>query len=277
MKKLNTNPISDTSRFPVKKGTLQFIQDAHRETLAATIKALIGTGYDPAVVYVLSGMINIGTDPVFSVSAGTAFYNGEVYDFDGASFTATSGNTGVFSIGQTQYTTDADPVTFTDTTVRNVHDIYKMVLSQGAPGSGLANFSQAYFLSFKIPAQLNLTAPLSPSPYTDNISQVIGSYPNLFVYTPAPTANLFPIVASGLYAVGDVGPGGSSFTITYGASLPSGSYDVMGTIVSNGTFANDAAITWAVNNVTNAGFNVLFQEHRSVTQNISFRYYIIKL
>jgi len=270
MKQLSISAITDSSRFPVKKGTLQFLQDAYTEITAATIKALIGPSYSTSVIYVLSGVINSATAPTYTISAGAIFYNGEVFMFDAASFTATGTDVGVFSIIQTQYTTDADPVTFTDSTVRNIHNIRKMQLSAGASGSGLANYSQAFFLSFSIPAQFNLTAPTT-SPYTGNQVQLIGSYPNIIAYVP-PASALNPALASGSENIGNLTSGGLDITVTFGTPLATSNYTVMGSIISNGTADYDATILWNIRSRTTSGFIVHFREDAGVTQNAAWEW-----
>ena len=138
MRKLDVSSISDSSQMPVKKGTLQFLQDSYTEITKSVMSSLAGgNNYDPAKVYVLYGVINSGIYPVYNIVEGAVFYNGEIFQVDAASFTATGSNVAVCNIVQTQYTTDADPVTFTDASVRNIHNIRKMGISQGA--SGLAN------------------------------------------------------------------------------------------------------------------------------------------
>lgn len=270
MKILNTSVISNTSRFPFKKGTLQFLQDAHKEVIAALIKALIGSTYDPAVIYVMSGVLNSATLPTYLVSSGEIFYNGEVYDFDATSFTATGSNVGVFSVVQTNYTTDADPVTFTDATVRNVHNIRKMQLTQAASGSALADYSQAYFLSFRIPEQLDLTAPVT-SPYVGNQLQIIGAYPNLILFVP-PASNLNPALASGSVNFGDVPTGGADFAVTFGSTLSTADYIVMGSMVTNGTAEPDSTLIWTIKNRTTAGFTVHVREIGAFVQSVAWEW-----
>lgn len=271
MKILDTTAITNASQFPVKKGTLQFMQDAHRESLAATIKSLIGPSYNSAVIYMMSGGINSGVLPTYNVAAGAIFYNGEVYDFAGASFTATGSNVGVWTTLQTQYTTDADPVTFTDSTVRNVHNIRKMQLSQALTGTGLADFSQTYFLSFQIPALLNLTAPVA-SPYVGNQMQLIGTYPNIIAYVPA-ASNLNPALSSGSLNVGNIGSSGyNSFVVTFPTALLTTNYIIMGSIISNGTDYLDATVLWVIKNKTTTTFTVTLREDSSVLQNVAFEW-----
>ena len=95
MKILDVSSISDTSQFPIKKGTLQFLQDAHKEVFNEMLIAqLNGVGSFP---YVLNGMLNIGSGLNYIISAGSVFdpNTGEVFLCDGNTFTASVGQVGV--------------------------------------------------------------------------------------------------------------------------------------------------------------------------------------
>lgn len=141
MKRLATSLISDTKRFPFKKGTLEFLQDAHKETVTQILVGLIGSTFNGLNAYVLYGCKNSGTGSVYNITAGAVFYLGEIYLVDSAAFTAGGGQVAVLSFITTQYTTNADPVTFTDSTINNVHDIRKILIASGASGSGIKDFS----------------------------------------------------------------------------------------------------------------------------------------
>lgn len=139
MKKLDVSAISSSVAMPIKSGTLQFMQDAHKESLNAIIKNVVE---DPQTdtIYILSGCVNSGTLPVHNISAGTLYVNGEVYDFVGASFTLTGLQKAYARIETTQYTTNADPVAFTDGVSRNVHNVRKIVIENTTVSSSLPEF-----------------------------------------------------------------------------------------------------------------------------------------
>lgn len=134
MRRLITTDISDTAQMPIKKGTLEFLQDAHKETLASTIQWLIGTSYDPTKVYILYGCVNSGSGSNYIMSAGAIFLGGEIYQVDAASFSTSGSNVAGWVLAITNFTTDADPVTFTDTNSYNVHNIRKLQ-SQAVPNT----------------------------------------------------------------------------------------------------------------------------------------------
>lgn len=139
MKILNISDISSSNAMPVKSGTLQFLQDAHKETVAGLITNILPNPIS-GTVYVISGCLNSGTGSVYNISAGVIYYNGEIFNFDGASFTLTGLQKAYARIETTQYITNADPVQFTDGVNRNVHNIRKFVVENTITSSGLPEF-----------------------------------------------------------------------------------------------------------------------------------------
>ena len=262
MKILDITPISDTAQMPLKKGTLQFLQDAHKETLGATITGLIGNTYNASTLYVLNGCTNTGSGSVYAIAAGAVFYNGEVYLVDAANFTASSGNTAVLSQVTSQYTTFADPVTFTDSTTHNVHNIRKMQISQGASGSGISDYSSAFFLNFTIPAQVSITGTL-----------VSGGYPNYVINNPTLTN---PILAAGSAYIGDIATPYTTHTVTLGSTLANTNYVVLITPTSAASNVSDDLNTFfAVKNKTTSSFDIVARESASAVQNLSVDWVII--
>jgi len=260
MKKLNVTPISDSAQMPLKKGTLQFLQDANLEVVAATMKALIGVLYNPDTVYVMFGCKNTGTDPNYIISAGAVFYQGEIFLVDAISF-STSGNTAIFQIITTQYGTFADPVTFTDSTVHNVHDIRKVQVIAGTTGTGIADYSQGSFLNFVIPEKVSLTG-----------AGVTGTYPTFVI--PG-LSNSYPILYGGSFNVGDVS-GGQSYSVTF-PTVGTSEYYVQGSLISGATVpANDANVIWTIRDRTATGFSLYVRELSSSANNIIFEYTLVK-
>jgi hypothetical protein len=131
MKILDVSNINASAQMPVKKGTLQFLQDAYKELANAILRGTIGGGYSASTYYILHGCANTGVGSNYIISAGAIFFNGEIYLVDGTTFTTTGGQVPVMNIATTQYTTDADPVTFTNNVQYNIHDIRKIVISAG--------------------------------------------------------------------------------------------------------------------------------------------------
>lgn len=134
MNKLITSDISAGARMPLKQGTLEFLQQAYQQPINALAQRIIGTTYDATKAYVLYGL----TGSSGNITAGALFFNGEVYLCDGDSSGIPCGgsNVSVLNIAISQYTTNADPVTFSDGAIYDVHDIRKVAITCGASGSG---------------------------------------------------------------------------------------------------------------------------------------------
>ena len=264
MKKLIIDSISDSAQMPIKKGTLQFLQDANYEAMQSIVLAAIGSTYDPTKVYVLYGCINSGSGNSYTITAGAVFYAGEIYLVDAASFTASGSNVGVFSIAITQYTNNADPVTFADTTIQNVHNIRKMLISAGASGSTIGDYSARSPFSFFVPPQLILTGA--------GIASISGSYPNMVVTVPA-NNNRYPAIYAGTINIGDVS-GGQDYPVSF-PDIGTDNYNISGIMVSNPTSTRpneDVAITWGVRGLTSTGFILHVRELGAYIQDISFSY-----
>lgn len=141
MKRLITNFITDTVGQPIKQGTLDFLQDAHKETANALARQILGETYAPNFVFILTGCQNSGSGGSYIISEGYVFYNGEVYYYPGGSFSVTGTNTAVGVIVQSPTTApNADPVTFTDLSTHSVH-IDRTWDVQNLPSAGLTDFS----------------------------------------------------------------------------------------------------------------------------------------
>lgn len=139
MKILNISDISSSTAMPIKSGTLQFLQDAHKEAIAGLVTNVIPTPL-ANTIYILSGCKNTTTAPIHTLTAGVLYYNGEIFNFDGATFTLTGLQKAYARIETTQYITNADPVQFTDGVSRNVHNIRKIVIENTITSSGLPEF-----------------------------------------------------------------------------------------------------------------------------------------
>lgn len=265
MKILDVSAVTDAAQVKIKQGTLKFLQDANKEAFAALLIGLIGPSYSTSNVYIIYGCINSGTFPTYNISEGAAFYDGEIFLIDAASFTVTGLNVAVMSLQVTQYTVNADPVTFTDSTVHNIHNIRKILISAGPSGSGLSNYVSAVVLSFVIPQQVELTG-----------AGVTGSYPN---YVIPGGSGLFPAVAAGNKNVGNIGDSGTTITVPLGVTLPSTNYMPIITIISNNNNVpgyQDANVFYAIGNKTVTSFDVYLYEWTPTTQNISLDWVVLK-
>jgi len=160
MKKLDLSSINSSNSFPLKEGTLDFLQLAYQEGLTAIANNLIGKA-DSTNGYILWGCVNTGSGLNYVIPAGGIFYNDEIYLVDATTFTASSGNVAVANIGISQYTSNADPVTFTDGISRNVHNVRKIIFSDGTSGSGIFDFTALKTTGVGLKNDVEATLPSS--------------------------------------------------------------------------------------------------------------------
>jgi len=267
MKKFDTTPITDSAQYQVKKGTFNFLQLAFTEALGSIFKWISLTpdaAYNPNAPFVLWGCVNSGGGSAFNISEGAIFYMGEYYRVPAVSFTASGTDVAVCTVTTSQYTTNADPVTLTDSTVVNMHNDRYISIAAGGAGSGTFDFSALVYVGAVIPKKLNLTAGANTT--------VSGAYPNLQVNAPAPVPS--PILVSGTVTKGDVATPAVAQTVSLGVTLADTNYMVFGTIVSKGTVANDA-VQFSIRNKTTTSFDVIFHELDNVVQNIDWDWFII--
>jgi len=168
MRKLDVSAVSGSIGLPVKSGTLNHIQLAYQEALTALANSIIGRLPDIYNFYILYGCVNSGSGLNYNISAGAIYYNGEVFLVDATIFTASSGQVAVGTIVTTQYSSNADPVTFTDGTLRSIHNIQKIIFASAVSGSGVCDYSAALQVPGVMVADYEATLP---STYTINFKQ----------------------------------------------------------------------------------------------------------
>jgi hypothetical protein len=127
MKKLLTNSISTTVGFPIKSGTLDFLQTASSEMLIALARSIVGKDYSASTPYALYGCNNTGSGTSYQIQEGIVLLDGILYFTPNGYFTLPSGSD-VYLVKGTGYVTSsvADPVLFTDGVSRNVHQDISM-------------------------------------------------------------------------------------------------------------------------------------------------------
>ena len=155
MRILDLSAVTDTSQIVLKQGSFVFLQAAYTEMLAGLTLQQIGAQYSTTQVYVVWGCVNTGDTTNYNISAGLVFYNGELFNVDAQTLTVSSGQVATFSLAKSNFTTYADPVTFTDGQTHSVHNIRKLNLVSGSSGSGISgtnasDYSNALFLSKKV-------------------------------------------------------------------------------------------------------------------------------
>ena len=133
MKRIDTTQIvSPTSKQPFTGRSLAFLQDYDVEDKAAIIKALITTNlgsYSLTTGYIISGCVL--SDSNKDITAGEIFYGGNFYEV-----TAVNGTTNpcCLVLTKTQDAT-ADPLIFSDSVSKTVHNIFKFVATDATVGT----------------------------------------------------------------------------------------------------------------------------------------------
>jgi hypothetical protein len=176
MRILDVSAITDSKQFFPKQGTLQFLQDAYKEqfnNLAQSLVQALGNTYSPSTIYVLWGCVNSGSGSTYNISEGAVLFNGEVFSVPAVNLTA-SGNVPVANISVAQYTTNADPVTYSDATTANIHNIRTISIGLGASGSTISDYSAFVFLQYVTPSQVLIkgsTTAFTPTIATDPVNK----------------------------------------------------------------------------------------------------------
>lgn len=141
MKRIDTSAVTGSTGMPLKSGSVEHLQSAYGEAIGELAKGVVGSPYDPTKVYILNGLVNIGVHPNYNISAGSVFFNGEVYLVPAATFTVAGPNVSVGVITTSFFSAvNADPVEFTDGVPRSIHQIRRIILQSGLSGSGAGNF-----------------------------------------------------------------------------------------------------------------------------------------
>lgn len=151
MKKLLTQFISSTSNQPIKQGSLNHLQESYQEAIAAIVKNLIINRfgvYTLNKMYILYGCVNTSTPPIYTITEGAIFFNGEIYLVDAVTFTLAGTDVGICTVDESFVVAgNADPTIFSDGSINNVHAVRKIIISYGDAGTGDANLSDVEILS----------------------------------------------------------------------------------------------------------------------------------
>lgn len=273
MKILNISDISSSTAMPIKSGTLQFLQDAHKEAIAGLVTNVIPTPL-ANTIYILSGCKNTTTAPIHTLTAGVLYYNGEIFNFDGATFTLTGLQKAYARIETTQYITNADPVQFTDGVSRNVHNIRKIVIENTTTSSGLPEFinfvnvgqwkdaTDALSLAITTLQSVDVTLQNQITALQASLPKNVGWFGNIDVgdltvgvsYTVGGNAVSAITQASGQ-------GGNTKIEVTMSNAMPNTNYFVRLHIQSMGTFVTDNDIYPPVFlPITTTKFQIMFAE-----------------
>lgn len=145
MKKILTNYVTSTAAQPLYARSLEHLQEGYREALDSLVKKFI-PNYSAGDVVILDGLVDSGTAGVnFNISAGSVYYNGEIYQVATASG-AFAGTVAVLTVSTSTYQT-GEPSQFDDGNFYNVNQIAKFVITNAATGSGTKDYTDCKRMS----------------------------------------------------------------------------------------------------------------------------------
>lgn len=136
MKKINTSSVTSTVRQPFLGRSVTHLVESIKEGDDSIVK---GTIQDTTLATILWGLTNSTPGgATYTLTAGAIYFGGEVYQVDAQTVTVTGVNRLVGTITTTYQS--GDPVTLSDSSTANVHEIRKIVFSDAAAGSGSFDF-----------------------------------------------------------------------------------------------------------------------------------------
>lgn len=143
MKKIDTTNIAGLAKAPFIKATHDHIKESIQDSTGNIIKGLYGyTTNDIIILYGCVVAVTGGAIPgtgTATLTAGAAYYNGEIYEVDAnAALSTTNPQTLIWSVVTTYRS--GDPVEWSDGTSRDLHRVDKLQLTAGTVGAGLADY-----------------------------------------------------------------------------------------------------------------------------------------
>lgn len=141
---LKTTDITSIAAMPIKKGTLDFLFNE----LADMRKVIIQTNAgNTNTAYILYGLIPTISGTSYAFTEGYVYYDSKIYYVPAATITVSGSNIPVFKYNTTSYTTNADPVLFSDGNTYNVHEIHNATISADIAGSGFLDWANVRYFN----------------------------------------------------------------------------------------------------------------------------------
>lgn len=156
MFRINTSGITSTSAMPLKKGTIDHLQNSILSGDVSLIRSQIGASYLATNIYVIHGLDRTVSGSVHTFTDGAVLYNNQLYAILGSSITLTSGNYINLNLVNSYLTISGyDPTQFSDGAFKNIHELNAGNLTQSATASNESNtwiyLNKVYFASQPTP------------------------------------------------------------------------------------------------------------------------------
>ena len=170
MKKLLTSNITNTAKMPIRKMTLDHVQESYNEQIRA-LAIHVGTDDYPGTPGttardILFGLQSTTVGSAFTANRGAVYSQGEIFLVDAASFTIGAGQFPIFVLATTYAT--GDPTEFTDGNQYQIHQIRKLTLVSGTTSTA------GYFGTFSNFTNKTLPTEVSSGAGITNGSHITG-------------------------------------------------------------------------------------------------------
>jgi hypothetical protein len=163
MKKLLTSNITNTAKMPIRKMTLDHVQESYNEQIRA-LAIQIGTDDYPGTPGttardILFGLQSTTVGSAFTANRGAVYSQGEIFLVDAASFTIGAGQYPIFVLATTYAT--GDPTEFTDGNQYQIHQIRKLTLVSGTTLTAGYFDTFSLFTNKKLPMEVSSGAGIT--------------------------------------------------------------------------------------------------------------------
>lgn len=138
MKKLDWTAVTASNGLVFEEQTFEHINDGHKDSYIAFVKASIPTSQHTGKLVILYGCVATGTNPgARTLTAGAVYYSGEIYQVASASFTTTGSQIGIWTLVDVDSATDESTIkTASSSFSEHVLVNSKFVFAAGLSGSG---------------------------------------------------------------------------------------------------------------------------------------------
>ncbi len=143
MNKLDTSQATTTKGQPLLAGSFNWFQLSTIEMIKGMVESMI-TEELQALSTTVGIAVSYCEDTAGIISSGFMYYQGELYALDGDD---TTGYSNIPVVRANNNNGGLDPITFSDGSTGNVHNIRRLGIYDGVTGSGLFDYSAVKFLN----------------------------------------------------------------------------------------------------------------------------------